>query len=136
MIKSYVMNTSLQNRTPSAIVTATLLIMLISACSNAAPDRSGGGTNASTVAFANDMADESVMSKWARSCALCHISGEAGAPIVGDTVDWQRRLAQGEQSILRRVIEGYNSMPPLGYCMACEEDDFRAMIGYMARTNQ
>ena len=108
------MNTSLQNRTPVAIVTATLLIILISACSNTAPDRS----------------------KWARSWALCHISGEAGAPIVGDTADWQRRLAQGEQSILRRVIEGYNSMPPLGYCMACEEDDFRAMIGYMARTNQ
>ena len=115
-----------------AIATATLLVMLTSACSSTAPDQA----NTPILAFANDIADESVMSKWARSCALCHITGEAGAPVVGDTADWQRRLAQGEQSILQRVIEGYNSMPPLGYCMACEEDDFRAMIGYMAGTNQ
>lgn len=76
------------------------------------------------------------MGKWARSCALCHITGVAGAPLVGDTEQWQSRLAQGEASILRHTIEGYNSMPPLGYCMACEVADFRAMIGYMAGTNQ
>lgn len=76
------------------------------------------------------------MGKWARSCALCHVTGVAGAPIVGDSQQWQQRLAQGEEVILRHTLEGFNSMPPLGYCMACEVDDFRAMIGYMAGTNQ
>ena len=76
------------------------------------------------------------MGKWARSCALCHIDGVAGAPLVGDTAEWQRRLAQGEETVLNNVLEGINSMPPLGYCMACEISDFRAMIGFMARTNQ
>lgn len=81
-------------------------------------------------------ADEDVMAKWARSCALCHVTGEAGAPVVGDTAEWQRRLQQGEEAIINNVVEGFNSMPPLGYCMACEVSDFRAMIAYMAGLNQ
>lgn len=109
-----------------------LFLLFIAACSSTGPNE----TAAPALAFANDIADEVVMGKWARSCALCHITGVAGAPLVGDTEQWQLRLAQGEESILRHTIEGYNSMPPLGYCMACEVDDFRAMIGYMAGTNQ
>ena len=80
--------------------------------------------------------DEEVMAKWSRSCALCHITGEAGAPVVGDTAEWQRRLQQGEEAIINNVVEGFNSMPPLGYCMACEVSDFRAMVAYMAGLNQ
>lgn len=80
--------------------------------------------------------DEEVMGKWSRSCALCHITGEAGAPVAGDTAEWQRRLQKGEEAILYNVAEGINSMPPLGYCMACEVSDFRAMIAYMAGLNQ
>ena len=117
-----------------------LLVLLLSlsiyACSSSAPQRQSSQGTATDFAFANDIADEAVMGKWARSCALCHISGEAGAPIVGDSGEWQQRLVQGEESILQRVLEGYNSMPPLGYCMACEVEDFRAMIGYMAGTNR
>jgi cytochrome c5 len=108
------------------------IALLLSACSaSESRDRNSG---MSLAAFSNDIADETVMGKWARSCALCHITGEAGAPVVGDTANWQRRLAQGEESILRNVIDGVNSMPPLGYCMSCEEADFRAMIAYMAGT--
>ena len=87
-------------------------------------------------AYSAQAADEEVMAKWARSCALCHITGEAGAPVVGDTAEWQRRLLQGEEAIINNVVEGFNSMPPLGYCMACEVSDFRAMIAYMAGLNQ
>ncbi len=86
--------------------------------------------------FSNDIADEAVMGKWARSCALCHVTGVADAPLVGDRAEWQRRLAQGEDVVMRNVLEGLNSMPPLGYCMACEISDFRAMIGYMAGIGQ
>lgn len=86
--------------------------------------------------YSAQAADEDVMAKWSRSCALCHITGEAGAPVVGDTAEWQRRLQQGEDTILNHVVEGFNSMPPLGYCMACEVSDFRAMVAYMAGLNQ
>ncbi len=113
-----------------------LLALTIGACSSDPQLLRAAQTTSTTLAFANDVADAAVMGKWVRSCALCHVNGEAGAPITGDIADWQQRLAQGEESILRRVLEGYNSMPPLGYCMACEVQDFRAMIGFMARTSQ
>ena len=113
-----------------------LLALSVYACSSSAPPRESSQTAATDLPFANDIADEAVMGKWARSCALCHVTGEAGAPIAGDSVDWQQRLVKGEESILQRVLEGYNSMPPLGYCMACEVKDFRAMIGFMAGSNQ
>jgi len=112
-------------------IVTPVLAVLLSACGGF-----GSMHQYDAADFSNDLADAAVMGKWARSCALCHINGEAGAPVVGDTAEWQRRLAQGEALVLRHVIEGYNSMPPLGYCMACEESDFRAMIGFMARTSQ
>ncbi|MDD9890664.1 MAG: c-type cytochrome [Gammaproteobacteria bacterium] len=86
--------------------------------------------------FADTIANEDVMDKWSRSCALCHVSGVADAPLLGDAEEWRRRLAKGESAVMTNVLEGINSMPPLGYCMACEISDFRAMIGFMAGTNQ
>lgn len=68
---------------------------------------------------------------WSRSCALCHVDGTAGAPVAGNAEDWAARLARGRQTLLARTIEGYNNMPPLGYCMACETADFEALIDLM-----
>lgn len=110
------------------LATLTLpLSLLLAAC---------GSSPQNDTAFATAVADAEVMGKWARSCALCHINGEAGAPLVGDTAEWRRRLAKGEEAVMDNVLEGINSMPPLGYCMACEISDFRAMIAFMAQTNQ
>lgn len=74
------------------------------------------------------------MDKWRRSCVLCHMRGEGGAPRLGRQEDWTARVAQGEDVMIRHAVEGYNNMPPLGYCMDCEEDDFRALTRYMAGT--
>ena len=90
----------------------------------------------SELPFSDTVANEDVMGKWSRSCALCHVSGVADAPLVGDSDEWERRLAQGEAVVISNVLEGLNSMPPLGYCMACEISDYRAMIGFMAGTNE
>ena len=72
------------------------------------------------------------MAQWKRNCALCHVRGEGGAPVLGDTKAWKARLAQGEDVLLAHTVEGLNNMPPLGYCMDCEEADFRALIRFMA----
>lgn len=113
------------------LLSIPLFALLLASCS------SGGFTQQpGPPPFRSASIDQDVMGKWSRSCALCHISGEAGAPVVGDTAEWQRRLQQGEDAILANVVEGFNSMPPLGYCMACELSDFRAMIVYMAGLNQ
>ncbi|MBL4573220.1 MAG: cytochrome c5 family protein [Gammaproteobacteria bacterium] len=113
-----------------------LVATLLSGCSNLASQNAGSGEQFRPPTLSTATVDEEVMRKWSRSCALCHITGEAGAPVVGDTAEWQRRLQQGEEAIISNVVTGFNSMPPLGYCMACEISDFRAMIAYMAGLNQ
>jgi len=110
---------------------ASILGLLSTSLSAAEPNLPGndlGVTNPSM----SDSAGSEAMAKWARSCALCHITGEANAPIVGDTEEWQQRLQKGEAALLNNVVNGINSMPPLGYCMSCEAADFRVMIDFMA----
>lgn len=77
-----------------------------------------------------------IMRKWSRSCALCHVDGTGGAPRVGRTDEWQPRLAQGRDVLFEHTVEGFNNMPPLGYCMSCEAEDFRALIDFMAGAQQ
>ena len=79
-----------------------------------------------------DNLSTAVMQKWSRSCALCHVTGNAGAPRVGNAEEWRERLEQGSGVMLTHTIEGLNDMPPLGYCMSCEREDFIAMIDFMA----
>ena len=70
--------------------------------------------------------------RWARTCAMCHVRGEGGAPKIGDAAEWNKRLAQGEAAVLDHAINGFGNMPPPGYCMDCERDDLRAYIRFMA----
>lgn len=74
---------------------------------------------------------QGVMARWAGSCALCHVDGVGGAPKLGVAEEWSPRLAKGKALLLTHTIEGYNNMPPLGYCMSCEEEDFVALIDFM-----
>ncbi len=72
------------------------------------------------------------MEKWSRSCALCHVDGEGGAPRSGVREEWEERLARGREVMYRHTLEGYRRMPPLGYCMDCEALELAAMIKMMA----
>jgi cytochrome c5 len=110
---------------------AFILWLLSSSLSAAEPNLLGDGLSVTNPSMSNSAVSEA-MAKWARSCALCHITGEANAPVLGDTEEWQQRLQKGEAALLNNVVNGINSMPPLGYCMSCEAADFRVMIDYMA----
>ena len=103
-----------------------LLCLFVSSC--------GQSTDPESIAVDPRGEDElagDVMQKWAKSCALCHVTGVAGAPKIGEADMWRPRLAQGKATLLKHTIEGYNNMPPLGYCMSCEEEDFVALIDLM-----
>ena len=65
---------------------------------------------------------------WVRSCGLCHVDGNAGAPIVGDEGVWAERVAKGREVLMTSTLDGLGNMPPLGYCMACTREDFEALI--------
>ena len=75
--------------------------------------------------------DPQILAKWQTSCALCHLDGNGGAPRVQIQADWNVRSHKNKAEFLKNTIEGLNNMPPLGYCMACEEADFIAMIDFM-----
>lgn len=67
-----------------------------------------------------------------RTCRMCHGNPGTGAPRTGDREAWAERLAQGREQLLDHTINGYRSMPPLGLCMACTEEQFGQLIEYMA----
>ena len=64
-------------------------------------------------------------------CAACHTSGVMGAPKINNAEDWEPRLAQGMDTVLKHAIEGYNAMPPKGTCSDCSDDEIQAAIDYM-----
>jgi cytochrome c5 len=110
---------------------ATLVVACAAqfACSKA---ESPPATSNSSVLFADAVITDLGKQRWARTCAMCHVRGEGGAPKIGDAAAWEPRLAQGEAVLLDHTINGLNNMPPLGYCMDCEREDLRAYIRFMA----
>ena len=44
-------------------------------------------------------------------CQECHLSGKQGAPKLGDMNDWQPRLKNGVDPLVKSAIAGHNSMP-------------------------
>jgi cytochrome c5 len=65
-------------------------------------------------------------------CAVCHNTGAAGAPKLGDTAAWEPRIKQGMAVVFQHAINGYNSMPPKGTCMSCSDDEIKAAVQYLA----
>ena len=116
----------------------TILVFMfmfgLSACGSSSVPEAEGEAGISPVVEggpATVVANDRTMQMWSQSCALCHVTGNGGAPRVGNAEEWLPRLAQGEDALLKHTLEGLNDMPPLGYCMACERDDFVAMINFM-----
>jgi cytochrome c5 len=71
---------------------------------------------------------------FAANCAQCHVRPGVGAPLAGAQAEWAIRREQGEDAMLKNVVEGIRGMPPLGYCGACTEDELRALTRMMAGT--
>ncbi|MCX2982301.1 cytochrome c5 family protein [Halieaceae bacterium IMCC14734] len=73
-----------------------------------------------------------VVAIYNRSCRSCHAKGQGRAPLTGDTVAWEPRLAQGMDVLLDHTINSFQGMPAMGMCFDCEEEDFIALIKYMS----
>lgn len=70
---------------------------------------------------------------FAKSCAMCHNGQLPNAPKKGDTTAWKSRLAQGQDVLLKNVVNGLSVMPPRGLCSDCTDEDLVATIGWMSR---
>jgi cytochrome c5 len=115
----------------ATLTTLSIFLSLLSACTEPAAVTQATAEIYAT-AFRDAAVTTAVQQKWARSCALCHVNGEGGAPRIGDVEAWAERRKEGDAILMKHTLEGFKRMPALGYCMDCEIDDFAAMINMMA----
>lgn len=74
------------------------------------------------------------------TCSMCHASGTAGAPILGNKEDWAPRIAQGADTLYKHAIEGFTGakgmMPAKGGMASMSDDDAKAAVDYMVAKSQ
>ncbi len=66
-------------------------------------------------------------------CVICHASGVAGAPKIGDKTAWKPRIAKGMAKLDENVMKGLNAMPPKGSCMDCTDAQLKAAVEYIVK---
>jgi cytochrome c5 len=69
-----------------------------------------------------------------QTCQMCHGTGVAGAPKVGDKAAWAPRLAQGVDGLTASAIKGKGAMPPKGGAATASDADIKAVVTYMVST--
>ena len=77
-----------------------------------------------------------------QSCAACHGLGIAGAPKLGDQVQWKTRLAKGTNVLYANALNGSSSpagvMPAKGGNASLSDAEVKAAVDYIvakAKTN-
>ena len=73
---------------------------------------------------------------YSTACFVCHASGVAGAPKLGDSADWGVRLAQGKEVLFKHATEGFKGMPARGGSSRLSDDEVRGAINYMLENSQ
>jgi cytochrome c5 len=63
-------------------------------------------------------------------CQVCHLTGVAGAPKLGDKAAWAPRLAQGIDGLTASAIKGKGAMPPKGGSTATDAE-IKTVVTYM-----
>lgn len=104
-----------------------LCVALLGACGQEAPPPPAPAT-----VTAAAPADPKLAKLYTQTCKACHTSPGSGAPQAGDRAAWEPRLAQGMATLVEHTVSGFKGMPPLGSCMDCSEQEFEALIRYMA----
>ena len=74
------------------------------------------------------------------ACFICHATGVAGAPKIGDAAAWTPRIAQGNETLYTHAVKGFMGeaglMPPKGGRMDYSDDDVKAAVDYMVNSSQ
>lgn len=70
------------------------------------------------------------------TCGVCHNSGVAGAPKLGDKAGWSARVAAGMDTLVAHSINGIRAMPPRGGNPKLSDAEVRAAVEYMVAAVQ
>lgn len=93
----------------------------------AASGATGGATQTASAAEAGNAGEQ----VYNASCQICHGTGIAGAPKVGDKAVWSARISQGIDVLYASAINGKNTMPPKGGAMSTSDADISAAVDFM-----
>ena len=66
-----------------------------------------------------------------KTCQVCHASGVANAPKLGDKAAWAARTGQGVPALVATVIKGKGAMPPKAGAADLKDDDIKAAVEFM-----
>ena len=124
-----------------------LLIGLLAACGKSDPPKSEAPPPAAAPAasapapVADAAADGGKGAElFKKTCAMCHQTGVAGAPKLGDKADWGPRIAQGQDTLYKHAIEGFNgakgAMPAKGGNPSLSDDEMKVIVDFMVAKSQ
>lgn len=65
-------------------------------------------------------------------CAMCHAAGLMNAPKIGDKAQWEARIAQGYETLVKHAIDGIRTMPARGGNPALSDTEVAGAVKYMA----
>lgn len=65
------------------------------------------------------------------ACALCHDSGVANAPVLGDQAGWAERMGAGRDALVASAINGKGTMPPKGGQIQLSDAEIIEVVDYM-----
>ena len=137
------------------LILASVLSVLLAACGGqdsggsagsapvptaAAPAAAPAPAPAAPAPVAAAPANAAGESVYKKTCALCHSSGVAGAPIPGNKDEWGPRIAQGNDTLYKHAIEGFTGekgmMPARGGAATLSDDDVKAAVDFMVAKSQ
>ena len=118
-----------------------ILVGLLAACGKSEPPKTEAPAPAPAAAAPAPVAQAAVdagkgAELFKKTCAMCHQTGVAGAPKLGDKADWGPRIAQGKDTLYKHAIEGYTGpdggiMPPKGGNAGLSEEQIHATVDWM-----
>jgi cytochrome c5 len=68
-------------------------------------------------------------------CSMCHAAGLMNAPKIGDKAQWQPRIAQGYETLVKHAIEGIRSMPARGGNPSLTDGEVASAVANMANAS-
>jgi cytochrome c5 len=68
-------------------------------------------------------------------CSMCHAAGLMNSPKIGDKGQWQPRIAQGYETLIKHAIEGIRSMPARGGNPALTDGEIASAVAHMANAS-
>ncbi len=65
------------------------------------------------------------------ACMVCHATGVAGAPKLGDKVAWKPRIKTGKAALYASALKGKNAMPAKGGRADLTDAEVKRAVNFM-----